>query len=57
MLRHLNEDHVIPQPQFLEGFYRLMLAAEAMRGERRFAGCPSMADRLGAEQSITLLVP
>ena len=31
MLGHVNEDHVVPELQFLERFYRLMVAAEAMR--------------------------
>ena len=37
MLRHVNEDHVVPELQFLERLYRLMVAAEAMHSERRLA--------------------
>jgi hypothetical protein len=30
VLRHVNEDHVIPEPQLLECLYRLVLATETM---------------------------
>ena len=46
MLRHINEDHVIPEPQFLERLHRLMVAAEAMDGEPRLAAGSSVADAL-----------
>src|SRR4051794_27342288 len=48
MLRHLNEDHVVPEPQLLEGFEGLMIAvlAKAMDGERCFAGCTRMRNGL-----------
>ena len=39
VLRHINEDHVVPELQFLECLYRLMIAArpEPMHSERRLA--------------------
>ena len=46
MLRHLNEDHVVPELQFLERFYRLMIAAEAMQSEGGLADGASMANGL-----------
>ena len=33
MLGNVNEDHVVPELQFLECLYRLMIAIEAMRNE------------------------
>ena len=46
MLRHINEDHVVPELQLLERFYRLMIAAEAMHSEGRLAAGASMGNGL-----------
>jgi hypothetical protein len=50
VLRHLYEDHVVPELQFLERLHRLMIAAEATRvlpltyrDPTRFATMPSMS--------------
>jgi hypothetical protein len=45
-LRHVNEDHVVPELQLLERLHRLMVAGEAMDGERRLAGRSGMGDGL-----------
>ena len=37
VLGHVNEDHIVPELQFLERLDRLMVAAEAMDCERGFA--------------------
>jgi hypothetical protein len=37
VLGDVNEDHVVPELQFLECLYRLMIAIEAMDGQRLFA--------------------
>ena len=48
VLGHVNEDHIVPELQFLERLYRLMVAAEAaaMHGERRLAAGESMGNGL-----------
>ena len=37
VLGDVNEDHAVPELQFLECLYRLMIAIEAMDGQRLFA--------------------
>ena len=46
VLRHFNEDHVVPELQLLERLHRLMIAAEAetMDGQRRLAASSSMGN-------------
>ena len=44
MLRHVNEDHVVPELQFLERLHRLVVAAEAMDRELRLAAGSGMAN-------------
>ena len=46
VLRHVNEDHVVPELQLLERLHRLMIAAdaEAMDGERRLAAGASVGN-------------
>jgi hypothetical protein len=48
MLRHVNEDHIIPELQLLERLYRLMIAAEteAMHSEGRLAARSNMGNGL-----------
>jgi hypothetical protein len=44
VLGHIDEDHVIPEPQLLKGLRGLMIAAETMDSELRFAVGSRMAD-------------
>jgi hypothetical protein len=44
---HINEDHNIPNLQFLKRRNGLMIAAEAMGGQRLFASRSSVTDCLG----------
>jgi hypothetical protein len=58
MLRHINEDHVVPQLQLFERLYRLMMAplAKAMHCEGSFAASSCVRDRLrrfGHLQSVS----
>ena len=46
MLRHINEDHVVPELQLLERLHRLMVAAEAMDRELRLAANSSVTNGL-----------
>ena len=48
VLRHVNEDHIVPELQLVERFHRLMMAAEtkAMHSEGRLAAGASMGDGL-----------
>jgi hypothetical protein len=43
VLGDVNEDHVVPELQFLKRLYRLMVAADAMDGQRLFAARSSVA--------------
>jgi len=64
MLRHVNEDHVVPELQFLERLYRLMMAAgaQAMDCQCLFARCSGMSNGPGGlatcharRRSLTLI--
>jgi hypothetical protein len=44
VLGHIDEEHVVPELQFLEGLSGLVITAETMRRQRRFAAGSSMAD-------------
>jgi hypothetical protein len=46
VLGDVNEDHVVPELQFLESLHRLMITAEAMHFQRRFAARSCMANGL-----------
>ena len=53
LLRHVNEDHVVPELQLLECLNRLMMAplAEAMHDEGGFAAGSCVSDRLRAARA------
>ena len=44
VFRHVNEDHVVPELQFLERLHRLVVAAEAMDRELRLDAGSGMAN-------------
>jgi hypothetical protein len=46
MRPHVDEDHVIPEPQLLEALRGLMVAVETMDGELRFAARSRVTDGL-----------
>ena len=48
VLRHVNEDHIVPELKLVERFHRLMMAAEtkAMHSEGRLAARSSMGNGL-----------
>ena len=52
VLAHVNEDHIVPELQFLESLYGLMVAAEAMDGQLRLAARSNVSNgfcgRIGA---------
>jgi hypothetical protein len=49
MLRHVNEDHVVPELQLVECLYRLMMTAmpEAMDGQGRLSRSSGVGNGLG----------
>jgi hypothetical protein len=48
VVRHVNEDHIVPELKLVERFHRLMMAAEtkAMHSEGRLAARSSMGNGL-----------
>jgi len=58
VLGHVNEDHVVPEPQLFECLYRLMVAAETMDRQLRLAAGSRMSDRLcGSPRAIAGKIP